>query len=315
MNLARYRFILFRPLQLLPVLFGISVITFVLVRSIPGDPARALLGSRSTPEALIRIRAQYGLDEPMWMQYFYFLKNLLKGELGQSLLYKVDALTLIATRIEPTLSLVLGSVLLALLFAVPLATVAARNKGGWGDHLIRLFTTFGLGMPAFWLGIMLILLFSVQLGLFPVSGYGRTWPDKLHHMFLPCLTIALALSAVLVRNLRASMLMELQADHATAARARGLSEREVFRRHVLPNSLVPAVNLLAVNIGWLISGTVVIESLFAIPGIGQLLVRGIFTRDYMVVQGVAMVLACATVLVNFLADIVTVAIDPRVKMR
>ncbi|UMZ12877.1 ABC transporter permease [Pseudomonas sp. MPFS] len=315
MNLARYRFILSRPLQLLPVLFGISVITFVLVRSIPGDPARALLGSRSTPDALIKIRAQYGLDQPLWMQYFYFLKNLLKGDLGQSLLYKVDALQLIATRIEPTLFLVAGSVLLSLLIAIPLATLAARNKGGWSDHLIRLFTTAGLGLPAFWLGIMLILLLSVQLGLFPVSGYGRTWPDKLHHMVLPCLTIALALSAVLVRNLRASMLMELQADHATAARARGVPERTVFRRHVLPNSLVPTVNLLAVNIGWLISGTVVIESLFAIPGIGQLLVRGIFTRDYMVVQGVAMVLACATVMVNFLADVVTVAIDPRVNMR
>ena len=170
-------------------------------------------------------------------------------------------------------------------------------------------------MPAFWLGLMLILLLSVQWGLFPVSGYGRTWLDKAHHMVLPCLTIALALSAVLVRNLRASMLMELQADHVTAARARGLSEAAVFRRHVLPNSLVPAVNLLAVNIGWLISGTVVIESLFAIPGIGQLLVRGIFTRDYMVVQGVAMVLACATVVVNFVADVVTVALDPRVKMQ
>ncbi len=315
MNLARYRFVLSRPLQLLPVLFGISLITFVLVRSIPGDPARALLGSRSTPDALLKIRAQFGLDQPLWLQYFYFLKNLLKGDLGQSLLYKVDALKLIATRIEPTLMLVFGSVLLALLLAIPLATWAARNKGGWLDNLIRVLTTVGLGMPAFWLGLMLILLLSVQWGLFPVSGYGRTWLDKAHHMVLPCLTIALALSAVLVRNLRASMLMALQADYVTAARARGLSEAAVFRRHVLPNSLVPTVNLLAVNIGWLISGTVVIESLFAIPGIGQLLVRGIFTRDYMVVQGVAMVLACATVLVNFIADVVTVTLDPRVKMQ
>ena len=315
MNLARYRFVLTRPLQLLPVLFGISVITFVLVRSIPGDPARALLGARSTPDALQKIRAQYALDEPIWTQYLYFLKNLLKGDLGQSLLYKIDALKLISTRIEPTLMLVLGSVLLALLIAVPLATIAARNKGGWADNLIRVFTTAGLGLPAFWLGLMLILLFSVHWGLFPVSGYGRTWGDKLHHLVLPCLTIALALSAVLVRNLRASMLLEMQADHVTAARARGLSEGAVFRRHVLPNSMVPTVNLLAVNIGWLISGSVVIESLFSLPGIGQLLVRGIFTRDYMVVQGVAMVLACATVAVNFIADVVTTAIDPRVTIQ
>ena len=195
MNLARYRFVLSRPLQLLPVLLGISLITFVLVRSIPGDPARALLGSRSTPDALLKIRAQFGLDQPLWLQYFYFLKNLLKGDLGQSLLYKVDALKLIVTRIEPTLVLVLGSVVLALLIAVPLATIAARQQGRWADKLIRVFTTVGLGMPAFWLGLMLILLLSVKWGLFPVSGYGRTWLDKAHHMLLPCLTIALALSA------------------------------------------------------------------------------------------------------------------------
>ncbi|CZT30663.1 ABC transporter permease [Pseudomonas cerasi] len=315
MNLGRYRFILQRPLQLLPVLFGISLVTFILVRSIPGDPARILLGSRSTPQALANIRAQYGLDEPLWTQYVYFMKNLVQGDMGKSLLYKIDVLKLISTRIEPTVCLVLGSVLLALLIAVPLATLAARNKGSWSDNLIRVFTTTGLGMPAFWLGIMLILMFSVQLGWFPVSGYGSDWLDKVHHLVLPCLTIALALSAVLIRNLRASMLVELQADHVTAARARGLSESALFRRHVLPNSLVPSINLLAVNIGWLISGTVVIESLFAIPGIGQLLVRGIFSRDYMVVQGVAMVLACATVIVNFLADVATVAIDPRVNIK
>jgi peptide/nickel transport system permease protein len=310
----RYRFVLYRPLQFLPVLFGISVITFVLVRSIPGDPARVLLGPRSTPAAIERIRAQYGLDEPLWVQYFYFLKNLFNGEMGKSILYKVDVLKLMATRIEPTLVLVIGSVLLAIALAVPLAAVAARRKGQLADHLIRLISTAGLGFPAFWLALMLIILFSVKLDLFPVAGYGRTWGEKLHGMVLPWLTIALALSAVLTRNLRASMLAELQADYATAARARGISEDRVFWRHVLPNSIVPTVNLLAVNIGWLIGGTVVVESVFAIPGMGQLLVRGIFSRDYMVVQGVAMMFACATVLVNFLADILTVAIDPRVKL-
>lgn len=312
--MSRYRFILYRPFQLLPVLLGISIITFVLVRSIPGDPARVLLGPRTTPEALRRVREQFGLDEPLWLQYIYFVKNLFNGELGKSILYKVDVLKLIATRIEPTLVLVIGSVILALLIATPMAAIAARRRGTWADHAIRLVSTAGLGFPAFWLAIMLILLFSVQLGWFPVTGYGRTFLDKLHHMVLPCLTVALALSAVLTRNLRASILAELQSDQATAARARGLPENVVFWRHVMPNSLVPTVNLLAVNIGWLISGSVVIESVFAIPGMGQLLVRGIFTRDYMVVQGVAMVFACATVMVNFLADILTVAIDPRVRL-
>ncbi|WP_107758930.1 ABC transporter permease [Dickeya sp. Secpp 1600] len=310
----RYRFLLLRPLQMLPVLFGISLITFLLVRAIPGDPARLLLGIRSTPDAIARIRAQYGLDEPVWLQYFYFLRNLLHGEMGRSIVYKIDTLPLVASRVEPTLLLVLGSVLIALSLAVALATLAARYHGGLTDQLIRLVSTAGLGFPAFWLGIMLILLFSLRLGWFPVSGYGSSWAERLHHLFLPCLTVALALSAVLTRNLRASLLAELKSDYVVAARARGQPERRIFWRHVVPNSLVPTLNLLAVNIGWLIGGTVVIESVFALPGMGQLLVRAIFSRDYMVVQGVVMLFAVATVTVNLLADLLTVALDPRIRL-
>ena len=302
----RYRFLLFRPLQLLPVLLGISLITFMMVRAIPGDPARILLGVRSTPAALARIRAQFGLDEPLWVQYGFFLRNLLQGELGKSIVYRVDTLKLIGSRLEPTLWLVLGSVLLAIALTVPLAAIAARQRGRLADRLIRLFTTAGLGFPAFWLGIM--------LGWFPVSGYGSDFLDQLRHMVLPCLTVALALSAVLIRNLRASLLMEMNSDYVVAARARGQRERRIFWRHVLPNSLVPTINLLAVNIGWLIGSTVVIESVFAIPGLGQLLVKAIFSRDYMVVQGVVMVFALATVAVSLLADILTVALDPRIKL-
>lgn len=310
----RYKFVLYRPLQFLPVLFGISVITFILVRLIPGDPARVLLGARATPTAIAKIRAQYGLDEPLWLQYFYFLENLGRGEMGKSILYKIDVLKLIATRIEPTLALVVVSVLLAVLIAVPMAALAARNQGGVPDHAVRVVSTLGIGFPPFWLALMLIILFSVKLGVFPVSGYGNSLGDKLWHLALPGLTVALSLSTVLTRSLRAAMVQGLKSDVATAARARGMPESIVFWRHVVPNSLVPTINLLAVNIGWLIGGTVVIESVFALPGMGQLLVRAIFSRDYMVVQGVAMVFACATVLVNFLADIVTVAADPRVKL-
>ncbi len=310
----RYKFVLYRPFQFLPVLFGISVVTFVLVRLIPGDPARVLLGARATPTAIANIRRQYGLDEPMWLQYFYFLKNLFNGEMGKSILYKIDVLKLIMTRIEPTLVLVLTSVVLSVLIAVPMAALAARNRGRFADHAVRVVSTAGIGFPPFWLGLMLIILFSVNLGLLPVSGYGETFAEKASHLVLPSLTIALSLSAVLTRSLRAAMVEGLRSDVATAARARGMPENVVFWRHVVPNSMVPTINLLAINIGWLIGGTVVIESVFAIPGIGQLLVRAIFSRDYMVVQGVAMVLACGTVLINLLADIVTVAVDPRVKL-
>ncbi|RUU23366.1 ABC transporter permease [Mesorhizobium sp. M6A.T.Ca.TU.002.02.2.1] len=310
----RYRFVLYRPLQFLPVLFGISVITFILVRLIPGDPARVLLGTRATPEAIARIRAQYGLDEPLLAQYFYFLRNLADGEMGRSILYKIDVLKLIATRIEPTLMLVLCSVVLSVLIAVPVAAIAARNHGRLADQVIRIVSTLGIGFPPFWLGLMLIILFSVQLAILPVPGYRNTLSEKLAHLVLPSLTVSLSLSTVLARSLRAAMVEGLRSDVATAARARGMPESIVFWRHVLPNSLVPTVNLLAVNIGWLLGGTVVVETVFALPGMGQLLVRAIFSRDYMVVQGVAMVFACATVLINFLADIVTVALDPRVKL-
>ncbi len=310
----RFRFILFRPLQLIPVLFGISVITFVLVRSIPGDPARILLGTKATAEAVARIRAQYGLDEPLWLQYLYFVKNLLHGEMGKSILYKTQVLGLVVDRIMPTLSLVIGSVILSLLIAVPLAAIAATRRGRWIDHVIRLASTAGLGFPAFWLGIMLIILFSIRLDLFPVSGYGDTWDDRLHHLVLPCLTVALALSAVVARSLRSGMIAEAASDYVQAARAKGLPDTSIFWRHVLPNSIVPTINLLAINIGWLIGGTVVIETVFSIPGIGQLLVRAIFTRDYMVVQSITLVFAIATVALNFLSDILTVAIDPRIKL-
>lgn len=310
----RYKFVLTRPLQFLPVIFGISVITFILVRLIPGDPARNILGTRATPAALASIRAQYGLDQPIWLQYVYFLKNLANGEMGKSILYKIDVLKLILTRIEPTLALVVSSVMLSVLIAVPMSAIAARNAGRAPDHVVRIVSTFGIGFPPFWLGLMLIILFSVDLGILPVSGYGATIGDKLSHLVLPSLTVALSLSTVLTRSLRAAMIEQLKSDVATAARARGMPERIVFWRHVLPNSLVPTINLLAVNIGWLIGGTVVVESVFALPGMGQLLVRAIFSRDYMVVQGVAMVFACATVLINFIADIVTVAVDPRVKL-
>ncbi|MBY5564551.1 ABC transporter permease [Rhizobium leguminosarum] len=310
----RYKFVLTRPLQFLPVIFGISVITFILVRLIPGDPARNILGTRATPAALASIRAQYGLDQPIWLQYVYFLKNLANGEMGKSILYKIDVLKLIVTRIEPTLALVVSSVVLSVLIAVPMSAIAARNAGRAPDHAVRMVSTFGIGFPPFWLGLMLIILFSVELGVLPVSGYGATIGEKLSHLVLPSLTVALSLSTVLTRSLRAAMIEQLKSDVATAARARGMPEGIVFWRHVLPNSLVPTINLLAVNIGWLIGGTVVVESVFALPGMGQLLVRAIFTRDYMVVQGVAMVFACATVLINFIADIVTVAVDPRVKL-
>lgn len=310
----RYRFVLHRPLQLLAVAFGISLVTFLIVRLIPGDPARAMLGTRATPTAIANIHAAYGLDEPLWTQYLYFLGNLAHGELGRSILYKVDVLTLIGSRIGPTLALVVAGVVLALLIAVPLAAAAARNRDRVSDHAVRVASMVGMALPQFLVGLLLIMLFGVWLGVLPASGYGDTVGEKVAHLVLPSFTVALALAAVLARSLRASFVEALRSDVATAARARGMPETVVFWRHAVPNSLGPTINLLAVNVGWLLGATVTVESVFALPGIGQLLVRAIFVRDYPVVQGVVLVFACWAVLMNLLADVLTVAADPRVTL-
>ncbi len=310
----RFNFVIFRPIQMIPVLFGISLITFILIHSIPGDPVRVLLGPRATQEVIDAIHAQYGLDKPLYIQYGYFLVNLAKGDMGRSIVFKMPVLALIGERISATLFLLTYGLIFALALTLPLAIIAAIYRGRFPDHFIRLVSTVGLGFPAFWLGIMMMIVFSLWLGQFPVSGYGRTFVEHLHHLFLPSFTIAIALSAVLIRNLRASLLVEMDSGYVAASRAKGLPERWIFLHHVIPNSLIPTINLLGVNLGWLIGGTVIIETVFSVPGLGSLLVSSIFTRDYMVVMAITMVFACAIVIVNFIVDIATVALDPRIEL-
>lgn len=312
--MARFKFVLYRPLQTIPVLFGVSIITFILVRSIPGDPVRVLLGPRAKPSIIAAVREQYGLDEPLILQYVYFLWNLVQGEMGRSIIYRAPVLEVITERLAPTLSLLAFALLLSIALAMGLAILAARNQGRWPDHSVRMFCTAGLGLPAFWLGIILIMLFSVGLGWFPVSGYGEGFFEHLHHLFLPSLTIAVALAPVLTRNLRATLIEQMQADYVQAARAKGMRENALFFRHVLPNSLVPTVNLLGVAFSWLIGGTVVVETVFSLPGMGQLMVASIFSRDYLLVQGITLFFAIGIIATNFLVDVVNVALDPRIEL-
>lgn len=311
--MERFAFILRRPFELVPVLFGVSLVSFTLVHSIPGDPVRILLGSRATAEVIAKIRAQYGLDEPLPVQYLYFLKNLFEGEFGRSIVYKTAVAGVVFDRIGPTLSLLCYVLVLAILIALALACTGALKAGRWPDALVRMISTIGIGLPAYWVGIVLVLFFSIALGLFPTSGYGETWLAHLHHLFLPALTMALALAPVLARSLRATLVAELDSDYAVAARARGTSEGRIFLRHVLPNALGPAITVLGVNFGWLIGGTVVIEQVFAIPGLGSLMVGSIFARDYLVVQLVTLVLAIGVILTSLLVDIAVAALDPRIR--
>ncbi len=312
--MERFKFVLYRPLQLIPVLFGVSLVTFILVRSIPGDPVRVLLGPRARQDIIAAVREQYGLDEPLLLQYVYFVINLFQGEMGRSIIYRAPVLELIVERLAPTLFLLAYALVLSVGVALLLGVTAARHRGHFQDHIIRLFCTIGLGLPAFWLGIILIMVFSVGLGWFPVSGYGETFFEHLHHLFLPALTVAIALAPVLTRNLRATLIEQSEADYVQAARARGMSERALFLKHVLPNSLVPTVNLLGVTFSWLIGGTVLVESVFSIPGMGQLMVASIFSRDYLLIQGITLAFAVGIIITNFAVDIANAILDPRIKL-
>ena len=310
----RFRFVLFRPLQLIPVLIGISLVTFVLVQLIPGDPVRQMLGPKASERAIAFVRARYGLDQPIIVQYFYYVSNLLQGDLGRSLAYRSPVGEIIATRLPATLFLLLYGAAFGISLTVALSVVAARNQGKWIDQAVRFACVAGLGLPSFWIGIMLILLFSLIFGLFPISGFGKGFAEHLHHLFLPALTIGIIMTPILTRNFRATLVDQMKSDYVNAARSKGLPERYIFGRHVLRNSLLPTVHLLGITLSFLIGGTVVVETVFAVPGLGQLMVRAILSRDYFVVQGTTLVLAVGVVSVNFLVDIVTVMIDPRVKL-
>jgi peptide/nickel transport system permease protein len=303
-----------RLLQLVPVAIGITIVVFFMLRLIPGDPVRIMLGSRATPEAIASLERSLGLDKPIWEQYFYFVRNLAQGNLGVSLLYRQPVRELVLERLPATLWLVAYSAVLAVIITVPLAIVAARHKDHAVDQAIRGSTLLTLAMPSFWVGIIFMMVFSLRLDLFPVSGFGDDVRDRLYHLFLPSLTVALSLSAILIRSLRSSIIAVTLADFVETARAKGLTERRIMLKHILRNALISTVTILGVNIGWLIGGTVVIENLFGIPGLGALMLTSISGRDYPMVQGITLVFAVLVVGVNILTDLTYAIIDPRVRL-
>jgi peptide/nickel transport system permease protein len=310
--MARFSFIGRRLLQLIPVLLGITVITFFLLRLIPGDPALQILGQHYTPAGAKVVRHSLGLDEPLWRQYLLFLQHLFQGNLGDSITFKQSAGSVIAERLPPTLFLVAYAATLALLVSIPAGVISALRRGGIFDQTARVTTLVGFAMPGFWLGIILILIFSVHLQLFPVNGYGNTFIQHLDHLFLPAVTIALGFSTIVIRTLRASTLAVLSSDYVDTARIKGISRFAVLRRHVLRNAIISVVVVFGINLAFLISGTVIIENVFGIPGVGRLLVDSVSTRDYPVVQGVTLIFAFLVVAVNLITDVVHASLDPRV---
>ncbi|MDX6337120.1 MAG: peptide/nickel transport system permease protein [Streptosporangiaceae bacterium] len=302
-----------RLLQLIPVAFGVTFIVFFMVHLIPGDPAASILGIHATPRAVAILHHEWGLNRPLLSQYWLFLDRLLHGNLGYSLYYGQSTSSLVLSHLPPTLWLIVYAGVLSVLISVPLAMIAASRRDGVRDHVVRAVPLVGLGMPSFWLAFLLILVFAIKVQAFPVSGYGSGFFGHLRSMFLPSLTAALALSPVVIRSLRASMLTVLGAEYITTARSKGVPGHRLFLRHVLRNAVIPAVTVLGINIGFLIGTTVIIEEVFAIPGVGQLMINSIFQRDFPVVQGVTLVFAVMVVLLNLLADMAYAALDPRVR--
>ena len=303
-----------RLLQAIPVVLGITIITFFLLRLIPGDPAMTLLGNRGTPEQIALLRARWGLDEPIWIQFWLFLKQLAHGDTGASLFYQVPTRTLIASRIGVTMALVAFATLFSILITVPLATIAAIRKDRSADHVIRAVPLVGLGMPSFWVGLVLILVFAVNLGWFPVGGWGETIPEHIYGLILPALTSALAIVPLLVRSLRVGMLEVLQADYIATARSKGLREHRVLLIHVARNAIIPTLTLLGINIAFLIGATVVVERVFQLNGLGSLMLSAISNRDFPVVQGVTFVFALSVVIINLATDLTAARLDPRIRL-
>lgn len=310
--MGRFGFIGNRLLQLIPVVFGVTLIDFFILRLMPGDAVLVMLGTHYTPHSAAVLRAQLGLDKPAWQQYFIFMNNLVHLRLGSSIFYGLPVSTLITQRLPVTLGLVIYAGVLALLISIPVATVAAVRRDGVIDQASRVVFLVTAAMPTFWVGIVLILLFSVHFQLFPLAGYGSSTVGHLKDLFLPSLTISLGFIAVFVRTLYNSILHVLQAHYLDTARAKGLTRRRILWRHVLRNALLSLVTVLGVNLSYAIGSTVIVEDIFALPGLGQLLTSSIYNRDLSVVQGVALTFALFVVLVSLATDIVYAALDPRI---
>jgi peptide/nickel transport system permease protein len=305
-----------RLLQLIPTLFLVSVLIFGLQQLLPGDPALVMAGEEKDPAVIEQIRQRYRLDQPLPMQYLYWIGGVLRGDLGESMRLGLPVSQLIAEKLPVTLQLATMAMTFALLIGIPAGVLSAVKKGTAWDVGANVFALWGLSTPNFWLGIMLIFLFSVQLGWLPASGYVSPFEDlgqSLAATVMPAFVLGNAIAAVLMRHMRSAMLQAMGADYVRTARAKGLRERAVVLRHALRNALTPVITLGALEFGTLLSGAVLTEQVFSIPGFGKLIVDAVFNRDYAVVQGVVLVTATVYILLNLLADVLYVMVNPRLR--
>jgi peptide/nickel transport system permease protein len=307
-----------RLLAAIPVLFGLSIIVFLIMAMIPGDPATAILGSYATPENVARLNADLGLDKPLPQQYLIWLGNILQGDFGRSYALNRPVLDEVLERFSATLILAGTALVLCSVLGLVAGIVSAVRQYGLADKIITVAVLIGISTPSFWLGLLLILAFAVKIRLFPASGMyaiygGGDLPDLLHHLFLPALTLAVVATGVIARLTRTAMLEVLRQDYIRTARAKGLSERRVIYRHAFKAALVSVIPVIGIQAGFVLGGAVYIETVFQWPGIGSMLVNAISTRDLLLVQGGVLVVAAAYVLFNLAADVAQTMLDPRLR--
>jgi len=297
-----------RLAQTIPTLFVISALVFFMMRLIPGDPAMVMAGENATPDVVAGIRESLGLDRPIYQQYLIYLSNVIQGDLGRSIRSKQPVASEVLARLPATFELALAATFIFTTLGVTLGLVAGVRYGRWPDHLVRLVSLFGVSVPEFWLGILMIILFATQLQILPVAGAGTP-----AHLIMPAITASFAGLALLARVVRTSLVEVLRDDYVRTARAKGLSERTVIVRHALQTALIPGVTVLGLEFGRLLGGLVVVESVFGWPGFGGLLITAIRARDYPIVQAEILLFATLLILVNLIVDLVIGLLDPRIR--
>lgn len=307
-----------RLAQLVPMLFFISLVSFLLVKLAPGDPVQAYITPRMSPEDIERIRHSLGLDKPMFMQYLLWLKNVLQGDLGYSLIYHRPVLTMIAERIPATLGLMGASLVLAMVLAIPLGLVVGAFKHRWLDHFLNMFAYIGISVPIFWFGILLITVFSVQLNWLPSMGMRTigmedSWLDVVRHGILPCIALSFYNLSNYVRYIRSNTITQLSADYVQTQLAYGATRRSILFRHVLKNVLLPVITLFGISFGELVVGAYVTESVFSWPGMGLLGIQSITSLDYPLIMAMIMLSSLMLIVGNLLADMLYRVADPRIK--
>ena len=311
-----FEYLVRRLASLAPTLVLVSMLIFGLQQLLPGDPAKILAGEEQDPTVVAYLTKKLHLDEPLPVRYAYWIGGVVRGDLGESVRTQQPVLQLIAQKLPVTVQLAAMAMTIALLIGIPAGIVSAVGRGGFWDYAANVFALWGLSTPNFWLGILLIMLFSVQLGWLPASGYVSPFEDlgaNLKSMIMPAFVLGNAIAAVLMRHTRSAMLQVLSADYVRTARAKGLNERTVVIKHALRNALTPIITLGALELGTLLSGAVLTEQVFTIPGFGKLIVDSVFNRDYLVVQGVVLVTATAYMTLNLLADLAYFLVNPRLR--